>query len=249
MQSEVRIYPVDGFAATVEIDEANGAVKSAGSATSTTASKLVDSAADFSAEGVDVGDEVYNTTDQTYAYVTAVDSATALSLSADIFVSSENYTIQGEATHNITNSNMGSVDDESLDAVDNPVVAGENTFEKYQKVHVTNMGGSSKIDNVKVWRTGALGGAATHVTNARTTSYARKPYVAPTATGSSQATQAMPTSEPASANLGIAGSLTGEITAAGATSRTDFLVHQIQTNAADTAGSTSTMNYQYDETA
>jgi hypothetical protein len=56
----------------------------------------------------------------------------------------------------------------------------------------------------------------------------------------------MPTSAPGAANLGIAGSLAGALTAAGFS---DYLYHQIQTNAADNAGSTSTMNYQYDEIA
>lgn len=238
-------YLVDGFAATVEIDEANGAVKVTGNASSTSANKLVYATGGFTA-GVDVGDEVFNSTDTTYAIVTAVDSDTQLSLSADIFTSGETFRIQGEMTHNITNSNMGSTDAASLDPVANPVAPGDNTYEKYQKIHVTNMGGSSLIDNLKVWRTGALGGSAVHVTNARTSSYARKPYVAPTASDSTQATQTMPTSEPGSANLGIGGSLTGSLAAAG---YSDFLVHQIQTDSGDTAGSTSTMNYQYDETA
>jgi hypothetical protein len=150
-------------------------------------------------------------------------------------------------THSITNTNMGSVDAINLDPVANPVTPGQNTFEKWQKVHVTAMGGSSKIDNLKVWRTSALGGAATHLTNARTASYGgAATYATPTASTSSVATQTMPTAVPGSANLGIAGSLSGNLTATGSS---DFLVHQIQTNAADVAGSTSTMNYQYDETA
>jgi len=150
-------------------------------------------------------------------------------------------------SHNIDNSNMGSVDSAELDPVANTVIPGENTYEKWQKIHVTAMGGSSKIDNLKVWRTGALGGAATHLTNARTTSYAgAEVYATPVATDSSVATQAMPSSVPATANLGIGGSLAGNLTGTGSS---DYLVHQIQTNAADVAGSTSTMNYQYDETA
>jgi hypothetical protein len=150
-------------------------------------------------------------------------------------------------THNITNSNMGSVDAAALNAVSNPVIPGENTFEKWQRFEVTAMGGSSAIKNLKVWRTGALGGAAVHLTNARTTGYAgAATYATPTAADSTVATQTMPTSEPASANLGIGGSLTGERTTTG---YSDYLVHQIQTNVADTAGSTSTMNYQYDEVA
>lgn len=150
-------------------------------------------------------------------------------------------------THSITNTNMGSVDAVNLDPVANPVTAGANTFEKYQKLHVTSMGGSSQVSNFKVWRSGALGGSAVHLTNARTASYGGAASAAtPIATASSVATQTMPTAAPGSANLGISGSLAGALTGAGSS---DFLVHQIQTNGADTAGSTSTMNYQYDETA
>jgi hypothetical protein len=150
-------------------------------------------------------------------------------------------------THNITNTNMGNTDAVNLDPVAFPVTPGNNTYEKWQKVHVTNMGGSSKIDNLKIWRTSALGGAAVHVTNARTSAYGgAETYAQPIVTNSTVATQTMPTSEPGTANLGIAGSLTGSLTIAGSS---DYLIHQIQSNAGDTAGSTSTMNYQYDETA
>lgn len=149
-------------------------------------------------------------------------------------------------THDIANSNMGSVDAAELVAVDNPIVAGDRSFAKYQRFHVTAMGGSSKIDNLKVWRTGALGGAATHVGNQRTSGYVQKTYATPVATSITNVDQAMPTSEPASQNLGIAGSLTGDLTATG---YSDYFVHQIITNGADTAGASTTMNYQYDETA
>jgi hypothetical protein len=160
----------------------------------------------------------------------------------------DEYNGAGETvTHGISDTDMGSTDAANLDPVANPVVPGENTYEKWQKFHVSAMGGSSQIDNLKVWRTGALGGSAIHVTNARTSSYGgAETYAQPVATDSSVATQAMPTSEPGSANLGIGGSLSGALTNTGSS---DYLVHQIQTDAGDTAGSTSTMNYQYDETA
>lgn len=150
-------------------------------------------------------------------------------------------------THNISDTDMGSADSATVDPVANPVVPGENTYEKWQKMHVTAMGGSSQIDNLKVWRTGALGGSAVHVTNARTASYGgAETYAQPVATDSTVADQTMPTSEPGSANLGIGGALAGALTGTGSS---DYLVHQIQTDAGDTAGSTSTLNYQYDETA
>jgi len=150
-------------------------------------------------------------------------------------------------THNITNANMGNVDAASLDPVAYPVTPGNNTYEKFQRFHVTAMGGSSKIDNLQVWRTGALGGSATHLTNARTSSYAGAlAYATPDTTEAATSTQTMPSADPAAANLGIGGSLTGALTATG---YSDYLNHIIKTNVADVAGSTSTMNYQYDETA
>lgn len=168
-------------------------------------------------------------------------------MAATVRINERNGAPTGTLTTNITNSNMGSTDAANLDPVANPVTPGANTYEKYQQLEVTAMGGSSKIDNLKVWRTGALGGSATHVTNARTSSYGgAATYATPSASTSSVATQAMPTSSPGSANLGIGGSLTGSLTATGSS---DYLVHQIQTNVADTAGSTSTLNFSYDETA
>ncbi len=150
-------------------------------------------------------------------------------------------------TANITNTNMGSTDAVNLDPVAFPITAGNNSYEKWQKVHVTNMGGSSKIDNLKIWRTGALGANASHKTNARESAYGgAETYTTPTASTSTPASQTMPASVPTGANLGIGGSLSGSITVAGSS---DYLVHQIQTTGSATAGSTSTMNYQYDETA
>lgn len=152
-------------------------------------------------------------------------------------------------THNITNSNMGSTDAVNLDPAAYPITPNTRSYAKYQKIHVTAMGGSSKIDNLKVWRTGALGTGGTHghVTNARTTSYGgAKAYAAPVNTAITGVDQVMPTSVPASANLGIGGNLAGALTAIGSS---DYLVHQITTDASAVAGSTSTMNYQYDETA
>ena len=149
-------------------------------------------------------------------------------------------------TTNITNSNMGSTDAANLNPVTYPVIPGNNTYEKYQRMHVTAMGGSSSIQNLQIWRTGALGGAAVHKTNARTAAYGgAATYTTPVTTTSSY-TQTMPSANPGAANLGIGGTLAGALTTTG---YSDYLVHQIQTNAADTAGSTSTLNYQYDEIA
>ena len=67
-------------------------------ATATTANKLVDSTKNFSSSGVNplnvqVGDIVYNTTSSTAAMVTKVDSATQLSLNANIMTATNAYTL------------------------------------------------------------------------------------------------------------------------------------------------------------
>ena len=168
-------------------------------------------------------------------------------MSATVTVSESNTSSQ-TITASITNTNMGSTDAVNLDPVAYPVTPGNNTYEKWQRFCVSNMGGSSAIKNLRVWRTGALGGAAVHLTNASVSSYAgADAFATPTATTSTVATLAMPTSEPVSANLGIGGSLAGSITVA--TTYSDYLVHQILSNAGDTAGSTSTLNFEYDEIA
>jgi hypothetical protein len=150
-------------------------------------------------------------------------------------------------THSITNTNMGNTEAVNLDPVAFPVTPGAKTYAKYQRIHVTAMGGSSKIENLKIWRTGALGGAATHETNARIAAYAGAiAYVTPVKIAILTVDQTMPVAVPASANLGIAGSLAGSLLATG---YSDYLVHQISTNVADIAGSTSTISFQYDEIA
>ena len=138
------------------------------------------------------------------------------------------------ATNGITNCNMGSTDAANLDPVANPITAGNNSYEKWQKYEVTAMGGSSKIDNLRVWRSGALGANATHLTNARTSSYGgAASFSTPTASSSATATQTMPSSNPGGSNLGIGGSLSGALTGTGLS---DYLVDKIQTTGSATAG-------------
>lgn len=82
---------------TTEYSVADIAKKS-GTATATTSNKLTDSAGAFTTAQsngviVAVGDIVKNTTTGKFALVTAIDSATALSVSADIFSNTNAYTI------------------------------------------------------------------------------------------------------------------------------------------------------------
>lgn len=150
-------------------------------------------------------------------------------------------------SHNVSNSNMGNTDSSNLDPVAYAITPGNRSYIKYQRIHVTAMGGSSKVNHLKVYRTGALGGSATHKTNARTASYAGAlSYATPVTSAVSTVDQTMPTSLPGTDNLGIGGSLSGELTAAG---YSDYLGHQLITDAGDTIGSSSTLNFQYEEVA
>ena len=66
--------------------------KTSGTTTSTTANKLVDSSASFTST-VSIGDRIVNNTNQKIAIITAIDSNTVLSVSADEFLTGQNYTI------------------------------------------------------------------------------------------------------------------------------------------------------------
>ncbi|MDO8725476.1 MAG: hypothetical protein Q7J35_05365 [Candidatus Methanoperedens sp.] len=175
-------------------------------------------------------------------------------MAATVSIAETNGTAPGTETASITNSNMGDTDAVNLVPADYPVAPSTNSFEKWQKFNVTSMGGSSRVKTLKVWRPGALGTGATHKTNARETSYAgAETYNDPSKTDRSATyhySQTMPTSEPAGANLGIGGSLTGEITTVG---KSDFLVHQLQLDGTAVAGVTLTgangMTYKYTEVA
>ncbi len=78
-------YSLDFYTHRVRCTSKSYAPKSSGTETSHTASKLVDSGADFVTDAVAVGDVVANITDNLYATVTAVDNLTTLSLSENIF--------------------------------------------------------------------------------------------------------------------------------------------------------------------
>lgn len=141
-----------------------------------------------------------------------------------------------DITHAIHNLIFGDTDSPNLfPSSDYDVAHGANSYEKWIRLHVTAMGGSTKVKNLRVWVTGRMIGSDALKTNARTSSYGgAASYATPTTSASTVATQDMPASEPNSANLGIGGSLSGEITAAG---YSDYLVIQLQTDSAsaDTA--------------
>jgi len=71
--------------------------ETSGTTTATTAGKLVDSTASFGSSLV--GKRVANSTDTTFTKITAVDSATTLSVESDIFANGESYHIADGTTY------------------------------------------------------------------------------------------------------------------------------------------------------
>ena len=152
-------------------------------------------------------------------------------------------------TDNISSVNFGSADSVNLTASSFPITPGNNSFEKYIRLRVSAMGDATAIDNIKIYAPSASFPVSTGTylkSNLKTSAYSAATYATPVATTSTVATTNIATTLPASANLGIATSLTGTLTAAG---YSDYCVLQIQTNASDTAGTTITLRFQWDEVA
>ena len=152
------------------------------------------------------------------------------------------------------NLNMGSNDSAALTPASYPITAAADghAYEKWVRFYVSALGGSTIIDNLKVWLSSLGGGWQTGEgmsTNARESSYVSKSYPAagPVDTDSADADQVMPETEPSGANLGISASLTGQITTALAYS--DWLVLQLDVTAATPAGAVNqkTLTFQWDE--
>lgn len=92
---EDSFYSLDFYTRKIRATCVSYSPRCDGSATSTSANHLVDAAATFVTDAVVVGDVVSNLTDQTYATVTAINSQTDLTLSADIMISGDTYHING----------------------------------------------------------------------------------------------------------------------------------------------------------
>ena len=148
-----------------------------------------------------------------------------------------------------TQLNMGSDDSTHIDTAVYPVAASDTVFcyEKWVKMKFTGI--TNKVDNLQIWKSaGTLDGAASIDTNARTSAYGgAETWASPINTVSTVATETMPATDPGAANLGIAGSLTGDIQIA--TGESDYLIIQYQPGAAHAAGdiATLTWTFQWDE--
>ena len=157
-------------------------------------------------------------------------------------------------TH-VTNCNLGSTDAVNLVAASYPITAGGRSYEKWWRLHVHDISTSSSISTVKFWISGFTGDADDDwYTNARTSGYEGAQTFdttnGPAATDRSATydyTQAVPTSEPASANVGIGGALDGTLTTSD--SYSDYCIVQVAVDASTVAGGSATVNMKYTEVA
>jgi len=152
------------------------------------------------------------------------------------------------------NINMGSLDGAALNPSTYPVTAMANghAFEKWLRLYLSDLGGSSIVDNLKVWISNLGGGWKTGEgmsTNLRESAYVSKTYPVggPVNTDSADATLVMPVAEPSGPNLGIAGSLGGQIVASPGYS--DWIVLQLDVSELTPAGAVNpkTISFQWDE--
>jgi hypothetical protein len=149
-------------------------------------------------------------------------------------------------TSNITNMNFGNVDAPNLTVSNFPITVNQCSFVKYWKIKVTALGGSNKIDNMQGWKSaGAYLAEEQIVGNFTTSAYASTSYATP-ATTSISTYAVIPTADPGTANIGIAGSLAGSLSGVGSS---DIIRMQLQTGPTTPPGSANqkTFTFQYDE--
>jgi hypothetical protein len=154
-------------------------------------------------------------------------------------------------TGSVANVNMGSTDAIELVVNTYPITATTNSFEKWNRIKLTDISTSTRIEKFKVYASGGLGTGCTHKTNARESSYGgAQTYNQASATDRSATygyTQTMPTSAPSGQNVGIGGALSGSLTTN--TTYSDYILMQIQTTGSATIGTSVTMTWAYDEVA
>lgn len=154
----------------------------------------------------------------------------------------------------IANVNFGSQDAAELTPSSAPITAqvDGHSYEKWLRLYVSDLGGSSQIDNIKVWLSALGGGYQTG--EGVSCSLVESGYTAPTyptggpiATDSTVATETMPETEPSGPNVGISGSLGGAISSAPTYS--DFFALQLDVTEQTPAGSVNqkTLTFQWDE--
>jgi len=140
-----------------------------------------------------------------------------------------------------TSFNLGSTNAANLSPSTYPISAGSYSYEKWIKGRFT--GSFTSVDNLIFWKSDGdyVTGETMKYTGQATT------FATPINTVSTNATTAVPITEPATANVSIGESLTGSLTATG---DSDFIVLQasVTSYASSGASNQKTFSFSYDET-
>lgn len=151
----------------------------------------------------------------------------------------------GENTSVASNINYGSNDSTDITPATYPITADTDSYEKWERAYFS--GTFNKVENIQIWKSaGAYVDGEGIDTNLTTSGYSGDSYTTPTNATSSIATIVMPTADPTTSNLGIGGSLSGNLTSTG---YTDYWVSQLQTTTTTPPGDVNqkTFTVQYDE--
>jgi len=145
----------------------------------------------------------------------------------------------------ITSINYGSDDSYNLVIATYPINRGDYSFEKANRLKLSNLSGSNQIDTFKVWLSGTEDAGITHRTNL-TGSILDEAYHTPISTVSSVAINTAPTEAPSLPNLGKSGANT-PLTVNDQYS--DYNWSQAETDGGASPGDQTELNwyYQYDE--
>ena len=123
----------------------------------------------------------------------------------------------------------------------NPITAGNSSMEVFLRGHFT--GTFNTISNLQFWQSTAFS-PATGLQVTMEPTVGNQIYSTPSATDNANAN--VPTSDPGTANIGIAGSFAGSLVAAG---YSNYIILQLDTTTSAAAGDTSlaVFTLQYDE--
>jgi len=150
------------------------------------------------------------------------------------------YLANATSTATPTNLNLGSTLAANLAPSTYPITAGTYSYEKWFRANFS--GSFTRIENLQFWK--SAGAYVTGETIKWTGNYST--YTTPITVVSTIATTSVPTADPGTANVGIGGSLSGSLTAAGTS---DFIILQASVTTAASAGAVNqkTLTLQYDE--
>lgn len=151
-------------------------------------------------------------------------------------------------TDSIGSINMGNSDSANLIPETYPIAAGSFSYEVFIRGKFT--GTYTKVNNIQFWK--SAGAYVTGETIFWTGSALESTYSAPIQIVSGSALGSIPTTDPGTANIGIAAVLAGSLFSNGTGntgSYTDYIVMQTETTASSPAGATNikTWTIQWDE--